>query len=138
MTFIRRIKTKSGTYLAEVRNVRVNGKVKQEFIRCIGKEINVSIVRTVQSIDAKVMEVRRSLDVEIVHRISSKLGINAMIPKNALVMVYSQLLDKSAINRMPEYLQETKILRYIGIEKIDTTSLYRSLQKINDIDFLGI
>jgi hypothetical protein len=127
MTFIRRIKAKSGTYLAEVRNVRVNGK-----------EINVSIVRPVQSTDVKVMEVRRSLDVEIVHRISSKLGINAMIPKNALVMVYSQLLDKSAINRMPEYLQETKILRYIGIEKIDTTSLYRSLQKINDIDFLGI
>ncbi|MGC8581308.1 MAG: transposase [Thermoplasmata archaeon] len=138
MTFIRRIKSKSGTYLAEVRNVRVNGKVKQEFIRYVGKEVEGSIVRRVQSSDIKVMEVRRSLDVEIVHRISSKLGINEMIPKNALVMVYSQLLDRPAINRMPEYLQETEILRYLGIEKIDTANLYKSLQKINDMDFSAI
>lgn len=35
--FIRKVKTKSGTYLAEVCNGRVVGKVRQEFIRYIGR-----------------------------------------------------------------------------------------------------
>ena len=134
-TFIRKIKTKSGTYLAEVRNKRVDGKVKQEFIRYVGKEMNSSVVRKISSVDVRAMEVRRSLDVEVVHRISSRLGINAMIPRNASVMVYSQLLGRPAINRMPEYLRETEILRYLGIESIDTVHLYESLQEINDMDF---
>jgi transposase len=113
----------------------VDGKVKQEFIRYVGKEMNRSVVRKISTCDVRAMEVRRSLDVEVVHRISSRLGINAMIPGNASVMVYSQLLDRPAINRMPEYLRETEILRYLGIESIDTVDLYESLQEINDMDF---
>jgi hypothetical protein len=113
----------------------VDGKVKQEFIRYVGKEMNSSVVRKISSSDVRAMEVRRSLDVEVVHRISSRLGINEMIPGNASVMVYSQLLDRPAINRMLEYLRETEILRYLGIESIDTVDLYESLQEINDMDF---
>ena len=87
--------------------------MKQEFIRYVGKEMNSSVVR----------------------KISSRLGINAMIPGNASIMVYSQLLDRPAINRMPEYLRETEILRYLGIGSVDTVDLYGSLQEINDMDF---
>ena len=87
--------------------------MKQEFIRYVGKEMNSSVVM----------------------KISSRLGINEMIPGNASVMVYSQLLDRPAINRMPEYLRETEILRYLGFESIDTADLYESLQEINDMDF---
>jgi len=91
-TFIRKLKTKYGTYLAEVRSVRVNGKVKQQFIRYIGKNVKTGAVRRVVTKDVKVIEVRRSLDMEVVHRISEKLAINDMIPKNSVVLVYSQLL----------------------------------------------
>ena len=112
--------------------------MKQEFLRYVGKEMNSSIIRKISSSEVRAMEVRRSLDVGVVHRISSRLGINAMIPRNASVMVYSQLLDRPAINRMPEYLRETEILRYLGIEGIDTVDLYESLQEINDMDFSAI
>jgi len=40
MPFIRRIKRGKYTYLAEVRNVWKNGRVKQEHIRYVGKEID--------------------------------------------------------------------------------------------------
>ena len=50
-------------------------------------------------------------------------------------MVYSQLLDNPAISKMSEYLRETEILRYLGIESIDTGDLHESLQEINDMDF---
>ncbi len=112
--------------------------MKQEFIRYIGKEMNSSVVRRISSSDVRAVEVRRSLDVEVVHRISTKLGINTIASRNALVMVYSQLLDRPAIDRMEEYLQETEILRYLDMENIGTQDLYESLQEINDMDFSAI
>ena len=42
--------------------------------------MNSSVVRKISPSDVRAMEVRRSLDVEVVHRISSRLGINAMTP----------------------------------------------------------
>ena|GEM_PF-4309114 len=72
--------------------MRVNGKVKQQFIRYIGKNVKTGAVRRVVTNDVKVIEVRRSLDMEVVHQISEKLAINDMIPKNSVVLVYSQLL----------------------------------------------
>ena len=112
--------------------------MKQEFIRYVGKDVNSSVVRRISSSDVKAMEVRRSLDVEVVHKISAKLGINSLVPGNAIVLVYSQLLDRPAINRMEEYLQETEILRYLGMEKIGTRDLYESLQEINGMDFSAL
>ncbi len=116
----------------------MDGRVKQEFIRYIGKEMNSSTVRRVSTHDVKVMEIRRSMDVEAVHRISLKLGIGDLVPRNASVMVYSQLLDRPAINRMPDYLNETEILRYLGIVGIGTADLYGSLQHINEMEFAAV
>lgn len=115
--------------------MRVNGKVKQQFIRYIGKNVKTGAVRKVVTNDVKVMEVRRSLDVEVVHRISEKLGINDMIPKNSLVLVYSQLLDRPSINRMEEYLKGTEILRFLGLKEVNTEDLYTSLSDLDEIDF---
>ncbi len=118
-----------------MQNRRVDGKVKQEFIRYIGKEMSGSPVRRVSTDDVRVMEVRRSLDVDAVHRIATRLGIGKLIPIMAMIMVYSQLLDRPAINRMPQYLDETEILRYLGIQGVTTQDLYSSLEEINDMDF---
>ena len=51
----------------------------------MGKEINSSIMRKKSTSEVRAMERRRSLDIEVVHRISSSLGSNAMIPVNASV-----------------------------------------------------
>ncbi len=122
-TFIRKIKTKSGTYLAQVRNKRVGGKVKQEFIRYVGKDVNSVPARRVTTEDVRVMEVRRSLDVGAIDRIARKFGIESTIPRASMVMVYSQLLDRPSISRMQEYLNNTEILRYLNIPSIRTEDL---------------
>ncbi|MGC8618210.1 MAG: hypothetical protein ACP5UZ_05660, partial [Thermoplasmata archaeon] len=116
----------------------MDGKVKQQFIRYIGKNMKSRTVRRVVTNDVRVMEMRRSLDVEVVHRISMKLGINGMIPKNSLVLVYSQLLDRPSINRMEEYLQGTDIQRFLELEEVNTEDLYASLSDLEEIDFEGV
>jgi hypothetical protein len=96
-----------------VRSRRVDGKVKQEFIRYIGKEVNALPARRVNSGDIRVMDVRRSMDVEAVHRIAGKLRIGLLVSPESMVMVYSQLLDRPAINRMEDYLKTTEISLYL-------------------------
>jgi len=63
MAFIRKLKTKSGTYLAEVESVREGGKVRQRVIRYIGKDVNGSVVRKVATNQIGISEVRRHADV---------------------------------------------------------------------------
>ena len=84
---MRKIKTKSLTCFAEARNKGMDGKVKQEFIRYVGKEMNISVVRKISTSDVRALEVRGSLDFDKVHRTSSSLGINALIPRNAYVII---------------------------------------------------
>ena len=60
--------------------------------------------RKVTREDVRVMEVRRSIDVEDIDRIARNRGIESIIPKASMVMVYSQLLDRPSISRMQKYL----------------------------------
>lgn len=82
----------------------MDDKARQLFIRCIEKNMESRAVRRVVTNDIRVMEVSSSLGIEVIHRISEKLGLNGMIPKNSLVLTYSQLLDRPLINRMEGYL----------------------------------
>ncbi len=70
MAFIRKVKTKSGTYLAEVESYRKKGKVKQRFLRYIGKEIDGKPVRRVSTEDIEIKSVKQSMDVLAIHRIA--------------------------------------------------------------------
>ena len=63
MVFIRKIKKKTGIYLAEVEGKRIDGKVVQKFIRYIGKvpESNPNITSKTEK--------KQMRDVEIVQKL---------------------------------------------------------------------
>ena len=58
MAFIRKIRKKSGTYLALVEIYRKNGKVKQRVKKYIGKEIDGKPVKRVKTSDIGVESVK--------------------------------------------------------------------------------
>jgi transposase len=136
--FIRKIRTRSGTYLAEVENERVGGKVRQRVIRYLGKEIEGRVARTVVTNDVRIMDVRRYLDVEVVDRLANELTLRDMVSKEALVFVYAQLLDRPSISRMEEWLSETDVLSFVGLDGVSTSRLYDSLTSLNELDFQSI
>ena len=137
MAFIREIKTKSGTYLAEVKSVRENGKVKQQFLRYIGKKVEGKTVRTIRTDNIEVETVKRSLDVLLVDQIAQELSLNSIKDKNILVLLYSQLLEKRSINKLDEWLQETEIPKTLQVET-STKKLYEALTSVSDLDFSAI
>lgn len=58
------------------------------------------------------------------HRPPSKRTQPKTAPPRTLIFVYSQLLERPSINKMEEWLNQTDILKTLGIERITTAQLY--------------
>lgn len=133
MTFIRRIKKKSGTYLAEVEGYRdKQGKVRQRVIKYLGKEINGKPEKCIFASEVKVNRVKRSLDVLAVDAVAKELGITDLKNKYTLSLVYSQVLEKKSINRLEEWLRYTEIPDVLNIAQVSSKQLYESLGEIGE------
>ena len=135
MTFIRKIKTKNGTYLAEVESYRDKGKVKQRFLRYVGKEVDGKTVRRVNTNDIKVKSVKQSLDVLAVHKTAKDLKLNDFQDKRILALVYAQLLGQTSVNKTDEWLKFTEIPEVLKLDKISSKSLYAAVENFQDVDF---
>lgn len=138
MSFIRRIKKKSGIYLAEVESKRENGKIRQHVIRYIGKEVNGEAGRKTYTSDIRAVKVKRCLDVKLIDSLACQLGVKGIVPKEILALVYAQLLDRPGINKLEEWLNSTEIPQILGIEDISTARLYDALSTFDDINFTEV
>jgi len=135
MAFVRKIRKKSGTYLAEVESYRKDGKVKQRVIKYLGKEINGKPVKRVSSDSIKIKNVKRSLDVLAIDKISNDLGLKDISNDYVLALVYSQLLEKRSINKLADWLRFTEIPDVLDIVDISLKKLYESLSEIKEEEF---
>lgn len=138
LAFIRKIKTKSGTYLAEVESYRDNGKVKQRVLRYIGKDVDGKVVRHIPSNQIGVTEVRRHADIAVLHHLAEELElIDVLGPRAAeiLLFVYTQILERKSIRKLEEWLSPTDLLKILKIDAIGTKDLYYVLKLVDQIDF---
>ncbi len=138
MSFTRRIKKKSGVYLAEVKNYREDGKVKQKVIRYIGKEVDGQPVKKISSQDVEVVSVKRHLDYKILHEIAEKLSLTGILGKHAnriLLLVYTQLITRNSLYKLPEHIEQTTLKELLNLDKIVDKQLYETLDFLEDLDF---
>jgi len=135
MAFIRKIRKKSGTYLALVESYRKNGKVKQRVKKYIGKEIDGKPVKRVKTSDIGVESVKRYGDVLCVDKISLDIGLHELFEKNVLLLAYSQLLHDVSMRNMEEWAKHTAIPEIINLENISTKKLYEALENLDELDF---
>ena len=139
MVFVRKIKKKSGTYLAEVEGYRDHtGKVRQRVIKYLGKEINGKPEKRVLTSEIAVKNVKRSFDVLAVDTIAKELQLTTLTNKYALALVYSQVLGKHSINQLEEWLRFTEIPDVLGINQVSTKALYESLGDIDEQELAQI
>ena len=135
MTFIRKKKVGDKVYLVEVKNVRENGKIKQKFVKYLGREIDGKAVKKVATNDIQAMNVKQSLDVLTIDKIAEELKLKEISFKPALSLTYSQLLEKRSINKLEDWMRYTEIPEVLGIELPSVKELYESLADINEEDF---
>ena len=135
MTFIRKKKVGNKTYLVEVKSFREAGKIKQKFIRYLGREINGKTIKKVSAQDIEVKHVKQSLDVLSIDKLAEELHIKSLKNKYILALIYSQLLENKSINKLENWMRFTEIPDVLGIDKISVKDLYESLSDINEEDF---
>ena len=135
MTFIRKKKVGDKVYLIEVRNIREDGKIKQKFVRYLGREVNGKAVKRVLTSDIQAVSVKQSLDVLAIDKIANELKLKEIPHKPALSLAYSQLLEKRSINKLEDWMRYTEIPEIIGIKLPCVKELYESLADINEDDF---
>lgn len=139
MAFIRKIRKGNSVYLAEVENHRVEGKVKQTVIRYLGTEVDGKACKKVFTSDIEVESVKQYLDYKILHQISERLQMPELLGKDMqriLLLVYTQIISRKSMYKLPEYVEHTALQEILGFEKLVDKDLYRSLDKIEEIDFV--
>jgi transposase len=141
MSFIRKIKKGSGTYLAEVESYREDGKVKQRVLRYLGKEEDGMAVKRVVSSSIEVRSVKQYLDYKVLHQIATKLRLPELLGdsmKQILLLVYTQLITRKPIYKLPEYIEHTALQEILGFEKLIDKQLYLALDALEELDFTQI
>jgi len=142
MSFIRRIKKGSNTYLALVENKRVGGKVVQRVIKYIGKEIGGEVCRRVNTKDVRVEAVKRYADVLIIDKIAKILELEGLFKeeegKYILAFVYSHLLERPSIRKLEGWFYDTEIPIILGLQDISTMKLYETLRELSEMDFSNV
>jgi hypothetical protein len=138
MSFIRKIKKGNSVYLARVENYREDGKVKQRVLEYVGKEVDGKPVKRVSSDNIEITSVKRHLDYSVLHQIAEKLSLPKLLGKDAsriLLLVYTQILERKALYKLPAYADQTTLLDILGLSKLVDKELYEALDELDDMDF---
>ena len=139
MSFIRRIKKGNNVYLAKVESFREDGKVKQRVIEYIGKEEDGNIIpKKTKQLDFNISKVTQYLDILTVDTVSKTLEINELFGKSSkylLALIYSHLIKKVSVYKLPEWAEQTEIANILNLKKITTKDLYTVIEKFSEIDF---
>lgn len=137
MSFIRKRKRKGQIYLEEVENVRVDGKVIQQFIRHIGREADGSTILSCSVSSATVDAVKLSGPLMVLHAIATETGLPSLLGEYSneiLAMVYAHCLDYKSLNHMKQWFQRTDLNYILKLETLTEKRLVNALDSLEKLD----
>ncbi len=133
MSFIRRIKRGKVTYLAEVENKRVDGKVIQKHIRYIGKEENGETVISMSSSDLEIKKVKVYGPLLVLDKIAREIDLQKSLGQYSneiLSMVYAHCLDYKSLRKMPKWYERTDLNTLLNLEDLTESRLLSALDSL--------
>lgn len=142
MTFIRKYKRNGRIYLAEVKNQRVDGKVKQKFIRYIGvepdsdrdafptcnKELSLDGVKVHGSILA-------------LNSVSKLIGLHDLLGEDfapILSLVFCHCHDYKGVKNMKRWLSNVNFCDILKVNPITEEQLHKAISAVEDMDIMAI
>ncbi len=135
MGFVRKIKRNGKIYLAEVENKRVDGRVKQSFIRYLGKDLGTetsafpSNPNPLQPSDVKVYG-----SVLALVSIARRIGLFDLLGEHAnaiMTLVFCHCHDYRSISETEKWFRQTDLAHIFEIENITEKQLRNALEYLN-------
>lgn len=137
MSFIRKIKKGDRTYLAEVENRRIDGKVVQRFIRYVGKQTDGRTVLSTSMSDVEVEEVRLYGPLLVLHHLASEIQLPQRLgdySQEILSLVYAHCLDYRSLNHMPSWFERTDLNFLLNLAGLTERRLVGALDSLESLD----
>ncbi len=141
MSFIRQYKKGDKTYLAEVESVRVGNKVKQKFIRYIGKETDGKTILSCSMSESRIDSVKLSGPLMVLHSIATKIGLPKILGQYSdeiLAMVYAHCLDYKSLNKMEKWFKRTDLSLILKLNELTQKKLVNALDSIESFDLVNV
>jgi transposase len=137
MSFTRPIKRDDKVYLAEVDNVRIDGKVVQRHIRYFGREADGKTVVSASLSEAEIEQVKVYGPLLVLHHLAKKIGLPERLgpySPEILSMVYAHCLDYRSLNHMPKWFERTALNLLLNLDGLTEERLLNALDHLDDMD----
>ena len=135
MTFIRKVKVGNKTYLAEVRSIREGAKVRQQFIRYVGREINGKRIFSGSTEEIEVTGVKIWAPLIVLDKLAKQINLSELLGDYGdylLSMVYAHCLDPKSVNKMEDWFIRTDLHNILKIRDVSEEKLYNALDSIDE------
>lgn len=135
MSFIRKIKKGKSIYLVEVESYRKNGKIKQRYIRYVGREADGKRFLSGSIENAQVTKVSVFGPLLVLDEIANQINLRKTLrnyPDEILSMVYSHCIDPKSLNKMKDWFSKTELNHILNLKKLTERKLINAFDSIND------
>ena len=135
MSFVRKIKKGKKTYLAEVENRRIKGKVVQKHIKYIGREVDDRTLISISSAALKVNKVKIHGPLLVLNSIADQIKLSEILGSRSseiLSMVYAHCLNYRSVNYMPSWFERTDLNAILNLEGLTESRLLSALDAVNE------
>ena len=135
MTFIRKIKRGKYVYLAEVKNVWENGKVRQEHIRYVGKEVDGKKVLSGSIAQAQIDKVSIYGPLLLIDAIAKQINLSKILGEYGdylLSLAYAHCIAPNSIKKLTEWFSRTDIHSLLHIPDVTYKKLLEALDSVDE------
>ena len=137
MSFIRKITKGKSVYLAEVENVRINGKVHQKHIRYIGKEADDKQSLSSSLSDIEIDQVKLCGPLIVLDYLAKEIKLSDTIGKygdEILSLVFAHCLDYKSVNQMSRWFERSDLNMILKLDGLTQAKILASLDNLESQD----
>lgn len=134
MTFIRKIKRGEHTYLAEVENAWVDGKVKQKHIRYVGKEVDGRQILSGSIADARIDKASVYGPLLILDAVARQVNLSKLLGEYGeylLSLAYGHCIAPDSVKQLTKWFGRTDIHSLLDIPDVTYKKLLEALDSVD-------
>lgn len=133
MSFVRKIKRGNQIYLAEVENIRVEGKVVQKHIRYVGKEVDNKPLLSGSVATSKLDRVTIYGPLLILDEIAKQIGLAELLGEYGdylLSLAYAHCVAPDSLTGIVEWYQKSEIGNLLSITDVSYKKLIEAIDSV--------
>lgn len=137
MSFVREYKRGAYTYLAEVQSYREKGKIKQRFVKYVGRKVDGKTVLSCSISEAEVTGVKIYGPLLILNEVARRFNLSKLLGlygEELLSLAYAHCVEPNSLKKIVEWYQRTDINYLLNLEGVTYQTLLNALDSVKGLN----